>query len=55
MKGQIVKISSDLHFVSCENNIYPCKCRGIFRKEHIVPVVGDYVLFHKDQMIIEEI
>ena len=55
MKGQIVKISSDLHFVSCENIIYPCKCRGILRKEHIVPVVGDYVLFHKDQKIIEEI
>ena len=55
MKGQIVKISSDLHFVSFENQIYPCKCRGVFRKEHILPVVGDYVLFHKDQKIIEEI
>ena len=55
MKGQIVKISSDLHFVSFENQIYPCKCRGIFRKEHITPVVGDYVLFHKDKKIIEEI
>ena len=55
MKGQIVKISSDLHFVSYEGEIYPCKCRGIFRKEHIVPVVGDYVLFHKDKKLIEEI
>ena len=55
MKGQIVKISSDLHFVSYENNIYPCKCRGIFRKEHIVPVVGDYVLFRKDEKIIDEV
>lgn len=55
MKGQIVKISSDLHFVSFENEIYPCKCRGVFRKEHILPVVGDYVLFHKDKKIIEEI
>ncbi len=55
MKGQIVKISSDLHFVSFENQIYPCKCRGLFRKEHILPVVGDYVLFHKDKKIIEEV
>lgn len=55
MKGQIVKISSDLHFVSFENQIYPCKCRGLFRKEHIIPVVGDYVLFHKDKKIIEEV
>ena len=55
MKGQIVKISSDLHFVSFEDNIYPCKCRGLFRKEHIFPVVGDYVLFHKDKKLIEDI
>lgn len=55
MKGQIIKISSDLHFVSYDNLVYPCKCRGIFRKEHIIPVVGDYVLFNKDKKIIEEI
>lgn len=55
MKGQIVKISSDLHFVNFGNEIYPCKCRGIFRKEHITPVVGDYVLFNKDKKLIEEI
>ena len=48
MKGQIVKISSDLYFVSYENEIYPCKSRGLFRKEHITPVVGDYVLFSRD-------
>lgn len=55
MRGQIVKISSDLHYVSCDALIYPCKCRGIFRKEHITPVVGDYVLFSKDKKLIEEI
>lgn len=55
MKGQIVKISSDLHFVSCDDEIFPCKCRGIFRKEHIIPVVGDYVLFSKEKKLIEEI
>ena len=55
MKGQIVKISSDLHFVNYEDNIYPCKCRGLFRKEHITPVVGDYVLFDIEKKLIEEI
>ncbi len=55
MKGQIIKISSDLHFISCEDEVYPCKCRGIFRKEHITPVVGDYVLFSKEKMLVEEI
>ena len=55
MKGQIIKISSDLYFVSYESEIYPCKCRGIFRKEHITPVVGDYVLFSKEKKLIEKI
>ena len=55
MKGKIIKNSSDLCFVSYENNIYPCKCRGIFRKEHITPVVGDYVLFSKEKGLIEKI
>lgn len=55
MQGQIVKIISDLHFVSYDNEIYPCKCRGIFRKEHITPVVGDYVLFNIEKKLIEKI
>ena len=55
MKGQIVKINSDLHFVNCNGNVYPCKCRGIFRHEHIIPVVGDYVLFDEEKNIINEI
>ena len=55
MEGQIVKIVSDLHYVSYLGGTYPCKCRGIFRKEHITPVVGDYVLFSKEKNLIEEI
>lgn len=55
MEGQIVKISSDLYFVNCEEEVFPCKCRGLFRKEHITPVVGDYVLFSKNKKLIEEV
>ncbi len=55
MQGQIIKIVSDLHYVSCNDEVYPCKCRGIFRKEHITPVVGDYVLFSIEKKLIEEI
>ena len=55
MKGQIVKISSDLHFVNYNGDIYPCKCRGLFRKEHITPVVGDYVLIDIEKKLIEKI
>ena len=55
MQGQIVKISSDLHFVKAGNETFPCKCRGIFRKEHITPLVGDYVLFHTEDHLIEKV
>lgn len=55
MKGQIIKISSDLYSVSYENKIYPCKCRGLFRKEHITPVVGDYVLFNPEKSLVEKV
>lgn len=55
MQGQIIKIISDLHIVSCEGETYPCKCRGIFRKEHITPLVGDYVLFSKEKKLIENV
>ena len=55
MQGQIIKIVSDLHYVSSNGNVYPCKCRGIFRKEHITPNVGDYVLFNSDKKVIEEV
>lgn len=55
MQGQIIKISSDLHYVKFNNETYPCKCRGIFRKEHITPLVGDYVLFSPEKKLIEEI
>ena len=55
MQGQIIKIVSDLHIVACDGQTYPCKCRGIFRKEHITPLVGDYVLFSKEKNLIESI
>lgn len=55
MRGQIVKIHSDLHFVQAENTVFPCKCRGIFRKEKILPLVGDFVEFSAEKNLIEKI
>ena len=55
MKGQIVKIHSDLHYVQALDQIYPCKCRGVFRKEKIFPLVGDYVEFDSKKLVIEKI
>ncbi len=55
MRGQIVKIHSDLHYVQVEKDTYPCKCRGVFRKKKILPLVGDFVEFNKEKLVIEEI
>ena len=55
MRGQIVKIHSDLHYVQVDKHVYPCKCRGIFRKEKILPLVGDFVDFDSNKMVIEKI
>ena len=55
MQGQIIKITSNLHYVEQDGNIYPCIPRGKFRKQHILPRVGDYVVFDKEKKVIEEI
>lgn len=55
MKGQIIKIISDSHIVSCNDLKVICKCRGRFRNENITPKVGDYVIFDKEKKVIEEI
>ena len=55
MKGQIIKIVSDLHIVSYNGKNYDCKCRGKFRKDKIIPKVGDYVIFDTNKKVIEEI
>ena len=55
MKGQIVKIISNLYFVSSNNEIYECRARGRFRNLNITPTVGDYVEFDKDNNYILDI
>jgi len=55
MKGQIVKIVSNLYFVESENNIYKCNSRGNFRDRKITPVVGDFCIFDKDTNYILDI
>ncbi len=42
MKGQIVRIISNLFTVKIDNNLYECRARGKFRNDKETPVVGDY-------------
>lgn len=41
--GRITKGIGGLYFVDVENTVYKCSVRGIFRKNKIIPTVGDYV------------
>lgn len=43
MKGQIVKIISNLYTVNIDNKLYECMARGKFRNTGQTLVVGDYV------------
>ncbi|GEK91704.1 ribosome small subunit-dependent GTPase A [Alkalibacterium kapii] len=48
-KGQIIKALSGFYYIkSAEGDIYQTRGRGIFRKENITPLVGDYVEFRFD-------
>lgn len=42
-KGIITKGIGGFYYVEVANAIYECKARGIFRKNRITPLVGDYV------------
>ena len=55
MKGQIIKISSNNHIVFSNNKTYTCVLRGKFRKDKLIPKVGDYVIFDPDKLVIDEI
>lgn len=46
MVGKIVKGIGGFYYVkSSDNKVFECKARGIFRKSHITPLVGDNVRF----------
>ena len=55
MKGQIVKIISNNFTVNSNGNFYECSCRGKFRNDKVIPLVGDYVIFDSSQLLIKEI
>lgn len=56
MTGQIVKILSNNYFVrSADGVVYQCNARGKFRIKNIVPAVGDYVEFSKENNYILDI
>ena len=55
MKGQIIKIISNLYTVDVEGKIYECHSRGKFRNLNITPLVGDNVVIDAENNYILEI
>jgi len=55
MRGQIIKILSNLYTVKSNGKIYECHSRGKFRNENITPLVGDFVMFDPENNYILEI
>ena len=43
VKGTILKGIGGFYYIDTDNGVYECRARGIFRKENMTPVVGDYV------------
>ncbi|WP_102346983.1 ribosome small subunit-dependent GTPase A [Bacillus sp. Marseille-P3661] len=47
-EGKIIKALSGFYYVLAENGIIQCRGRGVFRKNGITPLVGDYVSFEAE-------
>lgn len=54
-KGIIIKINKDLYTVSSDTEVFDCRESGKLLYKKIKPTVGDYVLFDKNTLRINEI
>lgn len=43
MKGKIIRGIGGFYYIHTGKSIYECKAKGIFRKDHIKPLPGDFV------------
>ena len=46
LNGTIIKGIGGFYYIEAAGEIYECKARGVFRKEHITPLVGDSVVIN---------
>ena len=49
MRGRIVRSLSGFYDVEAGDQVYTCKARGVFRKDGITPLCGDFVQFTPPQ------
>lgn len=43
IEGRIIKGIGGFYYIETEKGLYECRARGIFRKNKIIPLVGDFV------------
>ena len=55
MEGIIIKNISNDYTVKSNDTIYICKARGKFKKDKIIPLVGDRVTFDENNNYIMKI
>lgn len=55
LKGRIKNINSTKYIVDVNSKDYDCVLRGIFRKEKITPLVGDYVEINEKELQITKV
>ena len=54
-KGIIIKVNKNLYTVSLDTEVFDCRESGKLLYKNVKPTVGDYVLFDKENKIINEI
>ena len=55
MEGKIIKIISNQYTVLINNQEVVCTSRGLFRKQDIIPLVGDKVLVDLEDKVITNV
>lgn len=53
--GRIIKGVGGLYTINTKKGVFLCKPRGIFRKDNITPLIGDFVRINEDESTIDVI
>ena len=55
MVGRIIRIVSNDYTVKCNDKLYVCKARGVFRNQNITPLAGDLCNVDLEKSVIDKI
>ena len=49
MEGLLFKGIGGFYYVRCQESVYECRARGVFRKKGITPLIGDRVTIEPER------